>query len=103
MGPATPATTALAPLRATVKPVLGKSLITVTLVLPWKDNPVPAVHVTSAALARMVRGEAVLVNAFELIKAVLVAKQLTEAKLVLWRNAALPMLVTLFGIVTLVN
>ncbi len=36
-----------------------KSFIIVTLVLPWNDNPVPAVQVVSFALTRIVRGLAV--------------------------------------------
>ena len=43
--------------------------MTVTFVLPWKVNPVPAVQEASVLLARMVNGEGVAPNALLPVKA----------------------------------
>ena len=75
--------------------------MTVTLLLPWNAKPVPAVQEASELLARIVNGEAE--NACDPTKAVAGAKQLTEAREVLYRNASFPMLVTELGMVTVVS
>jgi hypothetical protein len=63
----------------------------------------PAVHVPSEILALIVKGLLVAKRTFVLFNIVLVTKQLSVFRLLQERNALVPILVTLFGIVTLVK
>ena len=77
--------------------------MTVTFVLPWKVNPVPAVQEVSVILARITNGEAVPKNASVPVKADCATRQRTEPRLEHPKNTSFPVLVTPVPMVAVVR